>query len=262
MILVTIRGTANQRGALNGAMTGHVARHFQNKWDLYDISYSASIGNIRAAGELPLSLDDSVTQAVADLVRFVQSTNDVVGLVSYSLGGIAAMRFLEGVASGKYRNRDGSRMEIAFHVGIANPSRNRGDSAVSGLKGSGLHSSHGPLPAGMLNLEVCNPHDIIGNADEYSPARHIARGLSPFAALEGKAADPFKSVDALRKADWLARIRPGRYTEALIGLAGYAFPNPARTPRTTEHTLYATERFPGSTLTWTDWAAAEIDRRF
>lgn len=260
MILVTIRGTSNLRGPLNGSFTGIVARAFQNRWDLVDCNYSASIGAIRAPGELPLSLDDSVNQGVADLVRIVQSTDDLVGLCSYSLGGIVAMRFLEGVADGRFRNRDGSRMQIAFSVNFANPARNRGDSVVAGLTGSGLHSSHGPLPAGTINLEYCNPNDIIGNADPYSPARRIAKGLSPFAALEGKRVDPITSVEDLRKADWLARLRPGRYTEAMIGLAGYAIPN--HRTGTTQHTLYATANMPGTNTTWVKAAITDLDRRF
>lgn len=262
MILVTIRGTSNLRGPLNGSFTGTVARAFQNKWDLYDVNYTASIGPIHAPGEQPLPLDGAVNQGVNDLVRFVQSTNDLVGLCSYSLGGIVAMRFLEGVASGRYLNRDGTRMKIAFHAGFANPARNKGDSIVPGLKGSGLHSSHGPLPAGTVNLEYANPNDIITNADQFSPIRGITKGLSPYASLEQKRVDPFASVEAARQADWLARLRPGRYTEAFLGLGGYIFPNPQRRPMTTEHTLYGTERMPGSTLTWTQAAIADLGRRF
>lgn len=259
--VITLRGTGNERGVFKG-MTGAVASRLDgDRFHFQECNYPATIGQVGAGDGIPAyPLDVSVELGVKYLAWQVRKSPNRVGLISYSLGGIVAMRFLEGVAKGLYRNTDGSPLDVAFHVGIASPSRNEGDSVIPAPGLSGLHSSHGPLPAGMLNLELANPRDIITAAPRFSPARQIAGSLSPFAALEARQSDPFADIRRIQQADWLARFRPGRYLKAAIGLGEYLIPNP--TTRTTSHTLYATALMPGQQVTWTDWAAREINRRY
>lgn len=195
-----------------------------------------------------------------DLARQIRQSPNPAGLISYSLGGIVVSRFLERVEAGEFLNANGTKLQIDFVVNIANPSRAPGDSVIPVMNGYGLHSSHGRWPAGTVVYELANPHDLICSADRFSPARKIAGALSPFSALEQRNSDPFADLRQIRSEDWLARLTPERYARAAIGLGGYLIPD----PRTgvTQHTLYSSQPMPGSHLTWTDWAAAEINRRF
>lgn len=258
--IITVRGTGEARGVRNG-MCGAVARKLDPaKFRLFECNYPATIGPAGAGKGTPAyPLDVSVDMAVAELAWMVRESPNPVGLISYSLGGIAATRFAEAVAAGKYRNANGSPLDLAFHLGISNPSRNAGDHVVP-VQGYGLHSSHGRFPSGMVNLELCHPKDIIGATPRFSPLRNITRGLSPYAALQLNESDPFRSLDALKSADWLARIREGSYLAASVGLMGYLLPHGY--PPRTFHNGYAVEIMPGQSVTWTDWAAAELNRRF
>ena len=255
--VITVRGTGNTPGPRNG-MCGLVATKLKfDKFQLSDCVYPATIGRVGASDGKGVPLDVSVAIGVADLARQTAASKNRVGLISYSLGGIIVSRFLEAVERGDFRNADGSKLDVAFAVNISNPSRAPGDSIVP-APGFGLHSSHGKWPANTVVYELASPRDIICSADRFSPARHIAGALSPFAALEQRRTDPLADLWAMREADWFARFRPGRYTEAAIGLAGYLIPygNPQRT----QHTMYGIEKVPGTNVTWTDWAAAEINR--
>ncbi|OZC62749.1 hypothetical protein CH276_14105 [Rhodococcus sp. 06-470-2] len=251
------RGTGNARGPLSD-MCGLVTRKLNpQKFRLGEVDYPATIGRIGASDGKGFPLDVCVDIGVRDLAWKVRNSPNRAGIISYSLGGIVVSRFLEGVERGDFRNANGTKLDVAFVVNIANPSRAPGDSIVP-APGFGLHSSHGKWPAGTVVYELANPRDIICSTDRFSPARRIAAGLSPYAALELNESDPFKSIDALRSTDWLARLRGGSYTAAAAGLLGYLVPygNPGRT----QHTCYGVENVPGTNVTWTDWAAAEINR--
>ncbi|SNS57715.1 hypothetical protein [Rhodococcoides kyotonense] len=258
--VITIRGTGNPRGVFNG-MTGVVAKQLNRaSFRIFECNFPATIGNVGAGNGIGAHpLDVSVELGVADLARQVRDSPNPVGLISYSLGGIVASRFLEGVALRRWTNPNGSPLEVAFHLGIANPARNAGDHVVP-VQGSGIHSSHGPFPRNTVNLELCDARDIIGATPRFSPLRNISRGLSPFAALQLNETDPFRSLDAVKSTDWLSWLRESSYLAAGAGLTAYLVPygNPGRTP----HTGYAMERMPGQNITWTDWAAQELNRRF
>lgn len=252
-----IRGTGNARGPLSD-MCGLVTRKLNpQKFRLGEVNYPATIGRIGATDGRGVPMDQCVEIGVQDLARQVRNSPNRAGIISYSLGGIVASRFLERVERGEWLNENGSKLDVAFVVNISNPSRAPGDSIIP-APGFGLHSSHGKWPASTVVYELASPRDIICSADRFSPARHIAGALSPFAALEQRRTDPLADLRAMREADWFARFRPGRYTEAAIGLAGYLIPygNPQRT----QHTMYGIEKVPGTNVTWTDWAAAEINR--
>lgn len=119
--VITIAGTGNKIGPFDG-MTGLVAKKLDSRvFRVSACQYPATIGRVGAApGAVPYSLDDSVAIAVKDLAWQVRESPNPVGLISYSQGGIAAMRFAEAVARGEFRNANGSPLELAFHVGIAN----------------------------------------------------------------------------------------------------------------------------------------------
>lgn len=256
----TLRGTGEGRGVRTG-MCGAVARKLNpDYFDLYEIAYPATIGRIGAGpSQFPHPLDESVTMGVELLAKQIRDTQYPAGIISYSLGGIVASRFLEAVEAGEYLNTNGKPLQIDFVINIANPSRAPGESVVH-APGYGLHSSHGRWPARTAVYELANPADIICSADKWNPARRIAGNLSPYSALQQRNSDPFKDLRKIQSDDVLARLRPGRYLEAAIGLGGYLFPD----PRTgvTQHTLYASQPMPGSHLTWTDWAADQINRRY
>ncbi|MFC8182438.1 hypothetical protein ACFULT_26500 [Rhodococcus sp. NPDC057297] len=259
--IFTVRGTGNERGVFKG-MTGAVAKKLDpNAFEFGECIYPATIGRIGSGqGNPPVDLDRCVEIGVQDLARQVKASKYPAGLISYSLGGIVVSRFLERVEAGEWLNDNGSKLQVDFVVNIANPARAPGDSVIPVMNGYGLHSSHGRWPANTVVLELANPNDIICSAARFSPARKIAGALSPFSALEQRKSDPFADLRKIQSEDWWARLTPGRYVEAAIGLGGYLLPNP-RTG-TTEHTLYSTAPIPGSHLTWTDWAAAEINRRW
>lgn len=84
--------------------------------------------------------------------------------------------------------------------------------------------------------------------------------LFPYAALQLSEADPFRSLDAVRSTDWLSWLREGSYIAAAAGLIGYLVPY--GNPRRTCHTAYSIESMPGQDVTWADWAAEELNRRF
>lgn len=256
----TFRGTGETLGAFSG-MCGAVARLLDPAtFRVRDIAYPATIGRVGAKqGQPGYSLDRSVELAVQSAAQATIATPNRVGLISYSLGGIAVSRFLEDVEREIYTNANGSKLDIAFVVNIANPARARGDRhGVIPAPGYGLHSSHGKWPDSTVVYELANPHDLMCSAPADSPVRKIAGALSPYAALEARETDPFADLKNIRNTDWLAKFRPGRYTEAALGLGGYLIPY--GTPPRTQHTMYAFEKVPGTTLTWTEWAAAEINR--
>ena len=129
--VITVRGTGNTPGPLNG-MCGLVARKLNvTKFSLSDCNYPATIGEIgRMPGQRAYPLDVSVDLGVADLAWQVRETKNRVGLISYSLGGIVVARFLEKVQRGELLNANGTKLDVAFAVNIANPARAKGDSAV------------------------------------------------------------------------------------------------------------------------------------
>lgn len=256
----TVRGTGESRGVRTG-MCGAVARQLDpNHFDLYEIGYPATIGGVgKQPGQPGYPLDMSVQMGVDELATKIRATKYPAGIISYSLGGIVVARFLEAVARGELLNDNGKPLQVDFVVNIANPSRAPGDSVVP-APGHGIHSAHGPWPAGTQVYELANPHDIICSADRFSPARKIAGALSPYAALEARKSDPITDLRKIQAEDLLARFVPGRYTRAALGLAGYLVAD----PRTglTQHNLYASQPMPGQHLTWTDWAAHELNRRY
>lgn len=101
--IITIRGTGEVRGVRNG-MCGAVARKLDPaKFRLLECNYPATVGPVGAGRGIPAyPLDVSVDMAVAELAWMVRESPNRVGLISYSLGGIAATRLAEAGDSCKH----------------------------------------------------------------------------------------------------------------------------------------------------------------
>lgn len=260
--VITVRGTGEGRGVRNG-MCGNVVRKLNPaKFRVFECNYPATIGPVGGV-RTSASLDTSVRIAVQDLAWQTRRSPNPVGVISYSLGGIATMRFLEDVARGVYRNEDNSPLEVAFAMNIANPARNAGDSVNNLGAGSGIHGGHGRLPVSTANYEIANAFDIICSCDRFSPVRRVSDGLSPFSFAEGARLGNVNAqlqIRNLQQQDRLSFVNPARYPRAIQQLAGYlgSWGNPPRS----QHTLYSLETMPGTPGTWTDWAANEINRRW
>ncbi|WP_328402740.1 hypothetical protein [Nocardia sp. NBC_00403] len=253
--IVTLRGTGEPRNA-NGTPTGmlhDVTKLLDaDRFTCFEPDWPASIG---PTPELwGPSLKTSIRRGVAAGVRAIQDSPNVCGLLSYSLGGICASKILEGVRSGKYTNADGSPLEIAFAVNIANPLRKHGQSVGNLCPATtyGLHGQRGAWPA-LDVREYANPGDIITSSPQDSPLRVIDVGISPFSFVEGArignvAPLIFAELLSFLMNDPIANL--GRYATAVNGVIGYLTPWPDG-----QHVLYSGHNMPGTDVLWTTHAA-------
>ncbi|WP_435590277.1 hypothetical protein [Nocardia sp. bgisy118] len=253
--IITLRGTGEPRNA-DGAPAGMLRDVTKlldpEKFTAFEPNWPASVGP--APDVWGPSLETSVRLGIAAGVRAIQDSPNVCGLLSYSLGGICASRILEGVRSGKYRNVDGSPLEIAFTVNIANPLRKAGQSVGNLCPPStyGLHGQRGAWPS-LDVKEYANPGDIITASPADSPLRVIDVGISPFSFVEGARfgnVTPLIFDELLRFLLQNPLANLDRYTKAVQGVIGYLTPWPDG-----QHVLYSGHNMPGTNVLWTTHAA-------
>ncbi|MFF2550873.1 hypothetical protein ACFVUS_07715 [Nocardia sp. NPDC058058] len=261
--VITLRGTGEQRSTdgTPAGMLHDVAKLLDPaKFDCFEPDWPASIGPEPAVWGP--SLETSVRKGVAAGVKAIQDSPNICGLLSYSLGGIVASTILAGVRTGLYTNTDGSPLEIAFVVNIANPMRRPGQS-VGNLCGSGtfgLHGKRNAWPAGIDVREYANPNDIITSAPADSPLRFIDTTISPFSLIEGArignlTAPLFQELLNFLLQNPIANI--DRYSEAVRGLLGYLTPWPDG-----EHVRYSGHTMPGTGVLWTTHAADYLNANY
>ncbi|WP_067848483.1 hypothetical protein [Nocardia lijiangensis] len=260
--IITLRGTGEPRNA-NGVPAGMLRDVTKlldpEKFTAFEPNWPASVGP--APDVWGPSLETSVRLGVAAGVRAIQDSPNVCGLLSYSLGGICASRILEGVRSGKYKNVDGSPLEIAFAVNIANPLRKAGQSVGNLCPPStyGLHGQRGAWPA-LDVREYANPGDIITSSPADSPLRVIDVGISPFSFVEGAR---FGNVTPLIFDELLRFLLRNpvanldRYAEAVQGVIGYLTPWPDG-----QHVRYSGRNMPGTNVLWTTHAADYLNATY
>ncbi|MEV0292259.1 hypothetical protein [Nocardia sp. NPDC050710] len=261
--IITLRGTGEPRNA-NGTPAGmlhDVTKLLDTKrFAAFEPDWPASVGP--SPDLWGPSLETSVRKGVAAGVKAIQDSPNVCGLLTYSLGGICGSRILEGVRAGKYTNTDGSPLEIAFTVNIANPLR-RAAQSVGNLcppTTFGLHGQRGAWPGNVAVREYANPGDIITSSPADSPLRIIDVGISPFSFVEGARIGnltPLIFAELLRflMNDPIANLN--RYTEAVQGVIGYLTPWPDG-----QHVLYSGRNMPGTNKLWTTHAADYINATF
>ena len=261
--IITLRGTGEPRNA-DGTPAGMLASVTDllptSSFSFFEPDWPASVGpdpNLWGP-----SLDTSVQLGTAAAVQAIAQSPNVCGLLSYSLGGICASRILEGVASGQYTNTDGSPLEIAFAVFIANPLRKAGDSVNNLCPATtfGLAGQRGTWPTQVATQEYANPGDIITASPSDSPLRIIAVGISPFSFVEGARLGNVSYLIYTQLLEFLTLnplVNLERYTTAANGGIGYLTPYPLG-----QHVLYSAQTMPGTDVIWTTAAANYITAGF
>lgn len=259
--VITFRGTTEPQngdrpvGMLRG-ITDLLDQH-PDKFRCIEPTWPASIGPVGPA-DLHLlgpSLDTTVAQGVEAGRRAIRDSPNVCGLLGYSLGAICTSRILEAVRQDRtgFRNANGTRLQIAFVVNLANPLRRRGDSVGNLCPPDrfGLHGEHGAWPA-LDVREYANPHDIITCSPANSPLRVINAGISPFSLIEGGRVGDVLTALALLAA---SPIAGPLVFETLQGVISYLSPHG-------DHVLYGEQHFPGSDRFWTQHAADYLIGRY
>ncbi|WP_054812999.1 hypothetical protein [Nocardia arizonensis] len=258
--IITFRGTGEPRNAdgTPGGILSDVTRLIdRDRFTIFEPNWPASVGP--TPDLWGPSLNTSVREGVAAGVRAIQDSPNVCGLLSYSLGSICASEILEGVRAGTYLNADGSPLEIAFSVAIADPVRKAGDSVGNLCPPStfGLHGQHGPWPEDIPVREYANPGDIITASTADSPLRIFDAGISPFSFIEGARignVSPLIFAELLRFLMDDPVVNLNRYTRAVQGVIGYLTPWPDG-----QHVLYSGHDMPGTGKLWTTHAAEYIN---
>ncbi|MTE15111.1 hypothetical protein [Nocardia aurantiaca] len=261
--IITLRGTGEQRnsdGTPAGMLRDVTKLLDTDKFGCFEPDWPASVGpdpNVWGP-----SLDTSVRLGVAAGVKALQDSPNVCGLLSYSLGGIVASTILQGVRAGMYTNVDGSPLEIAFVVNIANPMRRAGQSVGNLCPPTtyGLHGQRGPWPAGIDVREYANPGDIITSSPADSPLRAIDTAISPFSLVEGARIGNLTPVIFRELLEFLMQdpvANLNRYEAAVRGLLGYLTPWPDG-----QHVLYSGHTMPGTGVLWTTHAAEYLNANF
>ncbi|RDI55655.1 hypothetical protein [Nocardia mexicana] len=258
--IITLRGTGEQRnpdGAPAGMLRDVTRLLDPARFSAFEPDWPASVGPTPEVWGP--SLETSVRLGTEAGVRAIQDSPNICGLLSYSLGSICASNILEGVRCGEYTNPDGSPLQIAFSVAIANPVRPPGVS-VNDLCPPhlyGLHGRHGPFPGDVDVREYANPGDIITASAADSPLRLIDVGISPFSFVEGARIGNLTPLIFDELLRWLMRDPAGnvhRYAEAVRGVIGYLTPWPDG-----QHVLYSGHTMPGTDVLWTTHAAQHIN---
>ena len=261
--IITLRGTGEPRNSdgTPAGMLGDVTKLLDPaRFRCFEPDWPASVGP--SPDLWGPSLDTSVRLGIAAGVRAIQGSPNVCGLLSYSLGGICASRILEGVQSGEYENADGTSLEIAFAVNIANPLRRAGESVGNLCPPStfGLHGQHGDWPAEVAVREYANPGDIITSSPPNSPLRILDVGISPFSFVEGARIGDLAPVIFAELLEFMMQnpiVNLERYAAAVRGVIGYLTPWPDG-----QHVLYSAHTMPGTNVLWTTHAAQYINAEF
>ncbi|WP_327145760.1 hypothetical protein [Nocardia sp. NBC_01327] len=261
--IITLRGTGEQRNS-DGTPAGmlHDVTKLLDpvRFSWFEPDWPASIGP--DPDTWGPSLDTSVRLGVAAGVQALQDSPNVCGLLSYSLGGIVGSTILEGVRAGRFTNIDGSPLEIAFVVNIANPMRRSGQSVgnLCPAGAYGLHRRRKAWPTDVDVFEYANPDDIITASPADSPLRLIDAGISPFSLVEGARIGNLTPLLFHELLDFLL-LDPvanlDRYTAAVRGLLGYLTPWPDG-----EHVRYSGHTMPGTDVLWTTHAAEYLNANY
>lgn len=257
----TFRGTGEPRsgdGIPSGMLADITGRLDVRRFRCREPEWPAVIGPAGSPDGWGVSLETSVAAGTRAGVSAIQESPEPCGLIGYSLGGIVVSRILEGVRSGEFVNTDGTPLDIAFAVNIANPLRRRGESVHDLCPGDtfGLHGEHGPWPDIDIQ-EYANPGDIITASRADSPLRLINDGIAPFSFVEGARIGDV----GFRITAQLAQLFADnplqnfeRFQRAFTGVVGYLTPWPHG-----EHVLYSGMPMPGTDITWTTHAARHIN---
>ncbi|MGW4532706.1 hypothetical protein ACWEOI_17305 [Nocardia sp. NPDC004340] len=261
--IITLRGTGEQRnsdGTPAGMLHDVTKLLDTSKFSAFEPDWPAEIGPVPSTWGS--SLDTSVRLGVAAGVKAIQDSPNVCGLLSYSLGGIVASTILQGVRAGVYTNVDGSPLEIAFTVNIANPMRRKGQSVgdLCPPQTYGLHGQRGAWPAGLDVREYANPNDIITSSPGDSPLRAIDTAISPFSLVEGARIGNLTPMLFHELLNFLLQnpvANLDRYTAAMRGLLGYLTPWPDG-----EHVRYSGHNMPGTNVLWTTHAAEYLNAHY
>ena len=230
---------------------------------------------------VPMSFEASVDAGLDALDAKVQAAltagNKVV-LLGYSQGAVIVRRYLAALAEGEYGDAENYTDLIVGAACVADPYRDQGnyigavDPGGYGLAGTTTFWQDGYL------LEAAAERDPITAAPADSMLRIIA-DLTRFMSIDMRKvhewfADMIKTIrdDGWQKAnlDWGQFWVTGQRVQNAIDLAGGYFPlrkyktmpwlpEIVINPGGGRHTCYATERVPGSNLTYCEMLAFEIN---
>ncbi|MBL1076560.1 hypothetical protein JK358_19360 [Nocardia sp. 2] len=261
--IITLRGTGEQRNydGTPAGMLHDIAKLLDtDKFSCFEPVWPAAIGP--TPDLWGPSMATSVRIGVAAGVKAIQDSPNVCGLLTYSLGGIVGNKILEGARSGLYKNANGTPLEIAFTVNVANPMRRAGESVGNLCPPNlfGLHGQRGQWPIGIDVLEYANPNDIICASPANSPLRIIDVGIEPFSFIEGARIGNvtpliFNELLQFLQHDPVANFE--RYSTAVRGVLGYLTPWPDG-----EHVRYSAHTMPGTSTVWTTHAAEYLNANY
>lgn len=191
MTLIIMAGGAGESPYKEQFLDRFLRRHI-TRWDkIVRIKYPASIGPVNLTPN-PIDFTESAKQSreicAKTIAQLVKDTDDVPIVCGYSLGAWGVSLFLERMATGEYRNRNGTPLELKGAVLVGNPRRAR----TRGGGPYGIAGEHKPYPKGLRYADVAAIDDGI----PMCPERSIMR-LLPYAAdvLTLNVSDP-KTVQA------------------------------------------------------------------
>lgn len=251
-----LRGTGEPFTPVPSGVISSVTRLLDPRFRPISVDYPASIGPVPHL--LGASLDTSVRVGVTNSVAALRRTPNKAGLITYSLGSLVANQLLTEMCAGQHAD-----LEISFVLNIANPGRREGESIGNVAAGFGIHGQRGLGPAHIPVLELANPHDMITAAAWDSPVRDLSPVISSFSLVEGARLGTVNLDKQLaeRKSRekywqfWNPRFWQ-RYAEAAEDVFWYCAPAPYG-----PHVSYASQLFPGTSMTYS-WAAADrLNRR-
>jgi hypothetical protein len=264
--IITFRGTGEDReygGATQGMLKNISDRVLprSDSFNFYEPDWEAHVG---PAGGDPYghSLATCVAAGVAKGAEACAAAENPVALMGYSLGGIVASELLEGIENGTYTNFDGSPIEVAFMLNISNPLRRRGEAVGYQIRPDlfGLHGERAESDAPVF--EIVNPNDCITATAGNSPLRIVNDAITPFSFVEGwKLGDVNAAIQRMKDLEvgqnWWDAAWWQKYSDAFRGAVGYALPFPWG-----DHVSYSIAKVPGSSLTYTQYAADLILENF
>lgn len=267
--ILTFRGTGEKRlpdgypqGMLSSIVEPIRESNRASSFTFFEPEWDAEIGP--AGGDiLGGSLDVSVRNGVAAGIRAIQDSPNKVGILSYSLGGIVASLIAEAAHSRKAANRDGSPLEIAFVLNIANPLRRPGEAEGFSIQKDtfGLHGARVSTP-GIPFHEYANPLDIITSSTARSRLRLIDGAISPFSFREGwRLGDVNAALQRIKDAEvgkyWWDAAWWKQFSDDFRGIIGYSLPFPWG-----DHVGYASAHIPGTDQSYTQHAVDLILREY
>lgn len=263
--IITFRGTGEPRLA-GGTPTGMLANISDpimesdqaEYFSFFEPEWEAHVGP--AGGDINgSSLNTCVAHGIQSGAQAVIQAENPVALMGYSLGGIVASRLLEKIENGEVMNEDGSPIEVAFMLNVANPLRRKGEAEGPFTIRPDLFGLHGERAESATPVhEYVNPNDCITATAANSPLRIVNDAISPFSFREGwKLGDINAAIQKMKDAEvganWWDAAWWQKYSDAFRGAIGYALPFPWG-----DHVSYAIAKVPGSNFTYTAHAVETI----